>query len=118
MQNTCACIIFLKITHDFYSVKRVIFVSGRLYHDLSVKRKQHGKEGHIALIRIEELCPFPVLQLQNVIKRYNSEVKDWVWCQEEGMNNGAYSFIEPRLQLLLSHKVHPIKLLFIVEIYW
>ncbi|KAH7446693.1 hypothetical protein KP509_01G068700 [Ceratopteris richardii] len=60
-----------------------------------MRRGKGQKHLMIAICRIEQLCPFPYNLVQRELNRYpNAEI---VWCQEEPMNMGAYSYITPRL---------------------
>lgn len=87
---------------DDDKVKRVIMCSGKVYYDLLEKRRAVEKTD-TAIIRIEELYPFPAQQLKQVIERY-SRCEDLIWCQEEPKNQGAWDFMEPRLAAKLDHK--------------
>jgi len=71
-------------------VKRVIFTSGKLYYDLIEERAKRGT--HEAIIRIEQLYPFPNEQVKAVLARYPNAERH-VWAQEEPANMGAWSFI-------------------------
>lgn len=51
----------------------------------------------------QELCPFPRDQIEQVLSNYYA-ARDFVWCQEEPQNAGAYSFIAPRLTQLLPYQ--------------
>ncbi|XP_023773064.1 uncharacterized protein LOC111921714 [Lactuca sativa] len=75
-------------------IRRLVLCSGKVYYELDEKRKSiDGKD--VAICRVEQLCPFPYDLIQRELKRYpNAEI---VWCQEEPMNMGAYSYIAPRL---------------------
>ncbi|GAB4844989.1 hypothetical protein Ancab_038382 [Ancistrocladus abbreviatus] len=75
-------------------IRRLILCSGKVYYELEDGRdKVNGSD--VAICRVEQLCPFPHDLIQRELKRYpNAEV---VWCQEEPMNMGAYSYIAPRL---------------------
>ncbi|GJN31960.1 hypothetical protein PR202_gb20424 [Eleusine coracana subsp. coracana] len=65
-----------------------------VYYELDAERENSGR-GDVAICRIEQLCPFPYDLVQRELKRYpNAEI---MWCQEEPMNMGAYSYIVPRL---------------------
>ncbi|TVU31254.1 hypothetical protein EJB05_22935, partial [Eragrostis curvula] len=75
-------------------VNRLILCSGKAYYELDEEREKSGRSD-VAICRIEQLCPFPYDLIQIELKRYpNAEI---VWCQEEPMNMGAYSYIAPRL---------------------
>jgi 2-oxoglutarate dehydrogenase E1 component len=76
-------------------VKRVVLCSGKVYYDLLEQRRAQKRED-IALIRIEQLYPFPDIELIAELKRY-SKVKDIVWCQEESKNQGAWYCIQHHL---------------------
>ena len=69
-------------------ITRVIFCSGKVYYDLDAKR-QEDKLDHVAIIRIEQLYPFPDEELRMLLKRYKN-IAVAVWCQEEPMNQGAW----------------------------
>ncbi|MCS5712048.1 2-oxoglutarate dehydrogenase E1 component [Candidatus Berkiella aquae] len=74
--------------HDPQKVTKVVMCSGKVYYDLVTKRDEL-KKNHIAIIRIEQLYPFPEPELQAQLQRYPN-VKDIVWCQEEPKNQGAW----------------------------
>jgi 2-oxoglutarate dehydrogenase E1 component len=77
-------------------VQRVVFCSGKVYFDL-LKQRRNDAMRHIALVRIEQLYPFPVEEYQAVLTRY-ANATDLVWCQEEPQNQGAWYQIRHRLQ--------------------
>jgi 2-oxoglutarate dehydrogenase E1 component len=80
-------------------VRRVILCSGKVYYDLLSERRERGIDT-IAIIRLEQLYPFPVISLPKILAAYrNAEV---VWCQEEPENMGAWSFVDRRLEKVLS----------------
>lgn len=75
-------------------IKRLILCSGKIYYELDEERQRLQRKD-VAICRVEQLCPFPYDLVQRELKRYpNAEI---VWCQEEPMNMGAYSYITPRL---------------------
>ena len=78
------------------ATRRVVFCSGKVYFDLLESRQVHGIRD-IALIRLEQLYPFPVDEFAAVIEQYE-HVEDIVWCQEEPQNQGAWYQIRHRLQ--------------------
>ncbi len=73
---------------DPQKVTKVVLCSGKVYYDLVTKRDEQ-KKTHIAIIRVEQLYPFPEPELQAELQRYPN-VKDIVWCQEEPKNQGAW----------------------------
>lgn len=79
-------------------IKRVILCSGKVYFDLFEEREKRGLD-NIQILRIEQLYPFPALSLVKELSRFKSA--DFVWCQEEPKNMGAWSFIEPNIEWVL-----------------
>jgi 2-oxoglutarate dehydrogenase E1 component len=80
-------------------VRRVVLCSGKVYYDLLEEREKRGIKD-VALIRVEQLYPFPKRTIEKELQRYtNAEV---VWCQEEPKNMGAWWFIEHRIEDSLS----------------
>ncbi|MFA0253250.1 2-oxoglutarate dehydrogenase E1 component [Vibrio breoganii] len=73
---------------DNAKVRRVVFCSGKVYFDLLEERRKRELDD-VAIVRIEQLYPFPLADLREVISVY-PEAKDFVWCQEEPQNQGAW----------------------------
>lgn len=73
---------------DKDKVKRLILCGGKVYYDLLQKRRDN-KQQEIAIIRLEQLYPFPVDDLTKIVGEYKN-AKDIVWCQEEPMNQGVW----------------------------
>ncbi len=69
-------------------VTRVVLCSGKVYYDLLEQRRKN-EQTNIAIVRVEQLYPFPHDELADVIAQY-AHVQDWVWCQEEPQNQGAW----------------------------
>src|SRR5262249_13015944 len=90
---------------DPAKVRRVILCSGKVYYgflyDAKAERDKRSRTvpPEVAIVRVEQLYPFPEEQLKAVIRRY-PRVREWVWVQEEPQNMGAWTFIEPRLRAL------------------
>ncbi|RCL00772.1 MAG: 2-oxoglutarate dehydrogenase E1 component [Candidatus Tokpelaia sp. JSC188] len=81
-------------------IRRVVLCSGKIYYDLYEKREKYGIDD-IYILRIEQLYPVPSKALIAQLLRFmNAEI---VWCQEEPKNMGAWSFIEPYLEWVLTH---------------
>ncbi|VFP86551.1 2-oxoglutarate dehydrogenase E1 component [Candidatus Erwinia haradaeae] len=87
---------------SYQSVQRVIFCTGKVYYDLLNKRRQNN-QNYIAIVRIEKLYPFPYKELEKVFQQY-STVHDFVWCQEEPQNQGAWYIIQHPLREILTPK--------------
>ncbi|MBC7989949.1 MAG: 2-oxoglutarate dehydrogenase E1 component [Luteimonas sp.] len=87
---------------DAKSVKRVVACSGKVYYDLLDEAQKRGLKD-VALLRIEQLYPFPRAQLAAELKRY-TKATDLVWCQEEPQNQGAWYQIQHHLQACLQPK--------------
>lgn len=86
-------------------VKRVILCAGKVFYDLRAERRERGIED-IAIIRLEQLYPFPEAELLQVLSQYPNLV-DAVWCQEEPMNQGAwYSSQHHMRRVMYSHLEH------------
>jgi 2-oxoglutarate dehydrogenase E1 component len=83
-------------------VTRVVFCAGKVYFDLLEARRTLGIK-NVALVRIEQLYPFPIDEYASVLSRY-SNAHEVVWCQEEPQNQGAWYQIRHRLQEPLSVK--------------
>ena len=84
---------------DDQSVRKVILCSGKVYYDLLSKRREHNIE-NIAIVRIEQLYPFPKKALGVELSKYgNASV---VWCQEEPRNMGAWTFVDRRIETMLA----------------
>ena len=80
---------------DPQSIERVIICSGKVYYDL-VKQRTDKKLENAAIVRIEQLYPFPHKAVANVIKTYPN-VTELVWCQDEPQNQGAWFFVQHNL---------------------
>ncbi|QYJ95396.1 2-oxoglutarate dehydrogenase E1 component [Shewanella spartinae] len=73
---------------DSSKVDRVVFCSGKVYFELLEKRRKENLD-NVALIRVEQLYPFPHEDMAQILAQYQ-HVKDFVWCQEEPQNQGAW----------------------------
>ena len=88
---------------DRKKIKTVVFCSGKFYYDL-LKAREEKKRTDVALIRLEQLFPLPVKEIDSVIESYPN-ANDLVWAQEEPRNMGAWSFL--LLQLPHAAKFRP-----------
>jgi len=82
-------------------VKRIIMCSGKVFYDLLTKRREQNLN-NIAIIRIEELYPFPAESLNAALEKYKN-AEQLIWCQEEPKNQGAWDYFEPRFAAKLNH---------------
>lgn len=73
------------------SVKKVVLCSGKVYFDL-LEKKEKDKRKDVAIIRIEQLHPFPVNQVNKLLDKYKSA--EYIWLQEEPENMGYWNFIQ------------------------
>ncbi|ETS09605.1 2-oxoglutarate dehydrogenase E1 component [Bartonella henselae] len=81
-------------------IRRIVLCTGKVYYDLYEEREKRGIDD-VYLLRVEQLYPFPAKALVDVLSRFlQAEV---IWCQEEPKNMGAWSFIEPYLEWVLTH---------------
>ena len=88
---------------DRKKINTVVFCSGKFYYDL-LKAREEKKRMDVALIRLEQLFPLPVKEIDSVIESYPN-ANDLVWAQEEPRNMGAWSFL--LLQLPHAAKFRP-----------
>ena len=76
-------------------VKRVVLCTGKVYYDLLAERRERAITD-IAIVRVEQLYPFPVISLPKVLANYpDAEI---VWCQEEPENMGAWCFVDRKIE--------------------
>ena len=75
------------------AITRLVFCTGKIYYDLAVKRAPH-----VALVRVEELYPWPGNQVAQIVDLYPA-IEEVVWAQEEPKNQGAWSYVAPRLRV-------------------
>ncbi len=85
------------------AVRRVVLCSGKMAIDLLSSERRNAAED-VALVRIEELYPFPEEALRKVLAAY-PQVREVTWVQEEPQNMGAWMYIAPRLRSLLEPKI-------------
>ena len=84
-------------------IKKVVFCSGQVYYDLDNERTKRGIKD-IAIVRMEQLAPFPFRDITPSLQRYRNAKVQWV--QEEPKNQGAWGFVETRIRNQLRHMGH------------
>jgi len=82
---------------DAHCAERVLLVSGKLYYDLVKEREVRGLGERVAIVRVEELCPFPFEVLRQVL----DDASDVRWVQEEPRNQGAWTHVSSRTAQIL-----------------
>jgi 2-oxoglutarate dehydrogenase E1 component len=82
-------------------IERVILCTGKVYYDLHSRRRELGLDEVVALVRLEQLAPFPRKVLAEEIGRYPKRAQI-IWCQEEPQNMGAWTFVAPRIEAVLA----------------
>jgi 2-oxoglutarate dehydrogenase E1 component len=80
-------------------IRRVVMCSGKVYYDLLEKRDAEGLDD-VYIMRIEQFYPFPALSLVKELDRFKGA--EMIWCQEEPKNQGAWTFIEPNIEWVLT----------------
>jgi len=89
---------------DKSGVERIILCSGKVFYDLRAARRERGLD-NIAILRLEQLYPFPEAELLEILSGHYPNVVDAVWCQEEPMNQGAwYSSQHHMRRVIHKHK--------------
>lgn len=96
------------IVNNASAVRRIVFCSGKIYYELVAEREKKNLQD-VAIIRIEQLAPFPWDKVAEQCALYNNA--DVTWCQEEPKNMGAWSFVQPRIatatRMLNKKEVYP-----------
>ncbi|XP_061936223.1 2-oxoglutarate dehydrogenase complex component E1 isoform X5 [Apis cerana] len=82
------------------NVKRVLFCSGKIYYDLKKARAEKNLDDKVAIIRVEQISPFPYDLVKKEAVKYSNA--DLVWAQEEHKNQGAWTYIQPRFHTALN----------------
>lgn len=90
-------------TADPDKVTRVIACTGKHYYALDKHRQSEGVFD-TAIIRVESLCPFPVIDLQAEFRKY-PKAKKFIWSQEEHQNMAAWNFVAPRFENLVGYQL-------------
>jgi len=84
---------------DPTAVERVLMCAGRIYYALDMGREERARD-NIAIVRLEQLYPFPEAELTEILRRY-PRASEFCWVQEEPANQGARDFVELRIERLL-----------------
>jgi 2-oxoglutarate dehydrogenase E1 component len=81
-------------------IRRILLCSGKVYYDLVNKREELSRTD-VAIVRLEQLYPFPLQRLTDILRRY-SDGAELFWVQEEPENMGAWYFVEEQMQSIIN----------------
>lgn len=87
---------------DAAKVKRVVICSGKIYYEL-LEARRVNRIHDIAILRIEQIYPFPGEQLDALLEQYEN-TNELIWCQEEPKNQGAWDFSKLRIPAFLNQR--------------
>jgi 2-oxoglutarate dehydrogenase E1 component len=88
---------------DIDQVRRIVFCSGKIYYDLLEEKQKHNARD-IAVVRIEQLHPFPIKKIEGIVKKYKHTLLN-LWVQEEPINMGAWRHVHDEFRDI---EIHPI----------
>lgn len=81
-------------------IRRILLCSGKVYYDL-VNKREELRRSDVAIVRLEQLYPFPLQRLTDILRRY-SDAAELFWVQEEPENMGAWYFVEEQMQSIIN----------------
>jgi 2-oxoglutarate dehydrogenase E1 component len=81
-------------------ITRVLVCSGKVYFDLVAARAERQAD-HVAIVRLEQIYPFPAAQLSDMLQRYAPSA-EIIWVQEEPRNMGAWRFVQEQINFILA----------------
>ncbi|HEX4996950.1 MAG TPA: 2-oxoglutarate dehydrogenase E1 component [Terriglobia bacterium] len=84
-------------------IRTLILCSGKIFWDLEEKRRKNGDAAHAAIVRVEQLYPYPLDELETLVRRY-PRVDRILWAQEEPENMGAWRFMRAALESRLDRR--------------
>jgi len=87
---------------DTAKVKRVVICAGKVYYEL-LEARRLNRIHDVAILRIEQVYPFPGKQLDKILKNYKN-TNELIWCQEEPKNQGAWDFSKTRIPALINKR--------------
>jgi len=87
---------------DVKNIDTVMFMSGKIYYEILAEQENYSSMDNVALVRIEQMNPLPVTQINEVLKKYNKAEKHF-WVQEEPENMGAWGFMLRKFPVRLDY---------------
>lgn len=97
---------------DKLGAMRVVLLSGKLYYEVLKERQARKLNNTVALVRIEQLAPFPFKELEETLRLYPNAT-EYLWLQEEPRNQGAYSHVATRILSVLQRMKKNVNLAYI-----
>jgi len=94
---------------DKHRAKRVVLLSGKIYYEVLKERQTRNLTDSVALVRIEELAPFPFKELEEALSFYPNAT-EYMWLQEEPRNQGTYPHVADRISSVLQRMQKKVKL--------
>lgn len=82
------------------NAKKIIFCSGQVYLNVLERREELKLNEEVAIIRLEQIAPFPYIECAKILEDYNKNA-EILWVQEEAYNYGAFTYVRPRVNILL-----------------
>ncbi|XP_024937353.1 2-oxoglutarate dehydrogenase, mitochondrial isoform X2 [Cephus cinctus] len=89
------------------AIKKVLICTGKMYYDVHAEREERKMDDKIAIVRIEQLCPFPYHLLAEEVSKFTKA--KIMWVQEEHKNQGPYYYVRDRIALALGLPLEAIK---------
>ena len=96
---------------DRFGVKRLVLCSGKVFYDLLTSRRENKRQD-IAIVRLEQLYPFPRDELLGILQQYTN-LQDVVWCQEEPQNQGAWFSSRHHMDRVIAQSHPKLKLCYV-----
>jgi 2-oxoglutarate dehydrogenase E1 component len=87
-----------------HKVEKVLLCSGKIYYQLAQRRDELNLK-KIAIVRLEQLYPFPRAALKKIFQQYGG-IAEWLWVQEEPRNMGAWDFLRGRVAAVIGKHIH------------
>lgn len=92
------------VNENPHNVERVLFCTGKIFYELLKQRAESKLDSSVAIVRIEQLCPFPFDLVKKEVEKYpNAKL---IWTQEEHKNQGYWCYIQPHMETVTSHERH------------
>lgn len=94
LTNGGFCEIIIEEPIDKNKIKKIVFCTGKIYYDLIEYRRKTNEGKDILFVRIEQLYPFPRIEIEKLLNQYKHITTSYYWVQEEPKNMGAWNYIK------------------------